>query len=80
MPEVPGRSNTLTVNPLSGTDPTSAGVTGQSNAGPGVLGCSLGLDPMVSPPGPTGTGGRIISQGAPASDGVLGIGANGVHG
>ena len=65
--------NALPTNQLTGTDQTGAGVTGQSNIGPGVLGQSLGLDPPVIVGGPVG-----VVQ--PGSDGVLGIGLNGVHG
>jgi len=63
-----GGSNTVPTNPLLGTDETSAGVTGQSNVGPGVLGQSLGSS---SP---------ILSDWKLPSDGVLGNGYNGVHG
>jgi hypothetical protein len=61
----------LPQNPLYGSDPKLAGVTGESNTGPGVVGRSVaelvGLDPLP------GTG---------ASDGVQGesIGGNGIHG
>jgi trimeric autotransporter adhesin len=64
--------NALPANPQFGTDENSAGVTGQSNLGPGVWGQSLGLVPVeataVQIPHPN------------ASDGVLGEGKNGVHG
>ncbi len=37
MPELPGgRGNVLPASPIQGTDQSSAGVTGQSNAGPAV--------------------------------------------
>jgi hypothetical protein len=57
--------NILPNNPLVGTDESSAGLTGQSNVGPGVLGQSLGVAPAVRP-----GGAQIESK--PATDGVLG--------
>jgi len=66
MPELSG-GNILSANPLIGKDPSSAGVTGQSNTGPGVLGQSLG---SAQP--------NAVSQAA--TDGVLGEGNNGVRG
>jgi hypothetical protein len=60
--------NALPPSPLTGTNGSAAGVTGQSNSGPGVLGNSLGL-----------LGTNDIALAAP-SDGVLGTGKNGVHG
>jgi len=62
--------NTVPTNPLLGTDEANAGVTGESNVGPGVLGQSLGSSsPTIA-----------IADWKPASDGVLGKGYNGVHG
>jgi hypothetical protein len=75
MAELPSKDtgNTLPANPLLGTNVGSAGVTGQSNEGPGVLGQSLGLDAIILPD-------KATTTGVPPSDGVLGIGKNGVHG
>jgi len=75
MPEIPGgaTSDILAANPLVGTDETTAGVTGQSNVGPGVLGQSLGIA------GGIGTDGTV-SISLPPKDGVLGQGTNGVRG
>jgi hypothetical protein len=66
MPGVPGTGNALPSNPLHGTDVDIAGVTGQSNGAPGVLGQSLGL---VPPSGPS----RPVGLAQPPSDGVRGI-------
>jgi hypothetical protein len=63
----------LSSKPLLGTDESSAGVTGQSNVGPGVLGQSLGTSACDVPGGAT-------SPNLPATDGVLGEGNNGVRG
>jgi hypothetical protein len=68
-----GGGNILATNPVQGTDESSAGVTGQSNVGPGVLGQSLGSNPGVGPGGTT-------SLARPGTDGVLGEGNNGVRG
>ena len=68
--------NALPNSPVNGTDQNDAGVTGQSNVGPGVWGQSLGLT-SGSPAGATRSTGTA-SQ--PASDGVLGEGNNGVRG
>jgi hypothetical protein len=75
MPELSG-GNALSTNPLQGTDQSTAGVTGQSNTGPGVRGQSIGLVP-ASPPG-----GSLSQPPAtqPGTDGVLGEGTNGVRG
>jgi hypothetical protein len=74
MPVLPGGTgNALPASPLVGTDQESAGMTGQSNTGPGVLGQSLGLAPTVQSDG-------LKTSGAPGSDGVRGEGWNGVHG
>jgi hypothetical protein len=74
MPANP-EGNAVTAAPVKGTDPTAAGVTGISNAGPGVWGQSLGLVPPLRP-------GLTSEAGAnqPATDGVLGEGTNGVRG
>jgi hypothetical protein len=75
QPGLPGQGtvvgpNTVPANPLLGTDEGSAGVTGQSNVGPGVLGQSLGSSsPTIS-----------AADWKLPSDGVLGKGYNGVHG
>lgn len=66
------QGNTLASNPLTGTNVSTAGVTGESNTGPGVLGSSRGLVPT------TLHSAAGVDQ--PAGDGVLGIGKNGVHG
>jgi hypothetical protein len=63
-------TNLLGDSPLSGTAQTAAGVTGESNTGPGVSGKSIGL---------AGAGIPTTSW-KPASDGVLGEGDTGVHG
>jgi hypothetical protein len=75
MPGASGPGNALSSNPILGTDVEGAGVTGQSNTGPGVLGQSLGY---VPPSGP----GKPIGEVGPASDGVRGEsdGSFGVHG
>ncbi len=73
MPETGGLGNALSQSPVSGTSQTSAGVSGESNSGPGVSGQSLGLIPATSP-------GKTTEPSSPPSDGVLGQGANGVHG
>lgn len=73
MPITPGPGNALPQSPVSGTSQTSPGVSGQSNAGPGVSGQSIGLIPATVSGGPVGAD-------RPPSDGVLGQGANGVHG
>jgi hypothetical protein len=75
MSEILG-GNGLPANPLTGTNNGTAGVTGQSNTGPGVWGQSIGLVPP-SPPG-TASAGAIGTQ--PGTDGVLGEGTNGVRG
>jgi hypothetical protein len=69
--------NGLPSSPLTGTNVSTAGVTGQSNSGPGVVGNSLSLVGEYEKL-PNG----LVEQGpsAPASDGVLGTGKNGVHG
>src|ERR1700730_18495398 len=56
----------LPTSPLYGTSPTDAGVTGESNTGPGVYGASI----------------SGAAAGAGSSDGVLGEsrGGKGVHG
>jgi hypothetical protein len=72
MVEEPGVNNILPANPLLGTDESSAGVTGQSNTGPGILGRSLGM-------GGSGPQGLVIAS-RPGTDGVLGEGVNGVRG
>jgi hypothetical protein len=72
---VPG--NALPSSPKVGTDVSKAGVTGQSNSGPGVVGNSLGL---VGGYEKIGNEPPIQGPSAPASDGVLGTGKNGVHG
>jgi hypothetical protein len=77
MPGIPGPGNELPVSPILGTNVSTAGVTGQSNSGPGVLGQSLGLIPSTETGGP---GHLPTGVFIPASDGVLGIGLNGVHG
>jgi hypothetical protein len=59
----------LPEKPLVGTSVGSAGVTGQSNESFGVMGQCMG------PPGALGSPGY-----ASTSDGVYGIGKNGVHG
>lgn len=64
MPGGPG--NALPSNPLTGTDVHGAGLTGESNSGPGVLGQSIGLIPASAP-------GRPVESPLPASDGVRGI-------
>src|SRR5580698_11141615 len=64
--------NALPTNQLNGTDGDAAGVTGTSNTAPGVIGTSIGFIPPERPI-PVG-----IPQ--PPSDGVLGIGLDGVHG
>jgi hypothetical protein len=69
--------NQLPSNPLTGTNVSTAGVTGQSNSGPGVVGNSLSL---VGESEKTGSGPGIQTISEPASDGVLGTGKNGVHG
>jgi hypothetical protein len=75
MPVISG-GNSLPANPLTGTDQSTAGVTGQSNTGPGVWGQSMGLvEP--SPPGVSSAG---PPPSKPGSDGVLGEGTNGVRG
>lgn len=74
MPTTPGPGNAVKNSPLSGTSETSAGVSGQSNTGPGVSGQSIGLIPPTLGPG------TPVGLERPASDGVLGQGANGVHG
>jgi hypothetical protein len=51
MPMIPGKNNILPSQPVVGTDENSAGVTGQSNTGPGVWGQSLGVEGS----GPGGT-------------------------
>ncbi len=68
MPGSP-KGNALPSSPLSGTNVSTPGVTGESNTGPGVSGQSIGLIPPET---------EIGTQ--PASDGVLGQGMNGVHG
>jgi len=55
----------LPESPVTGTSSAKTGVTGSSNIGVGVLGTCAG-----------GPGADVT----PASDGVLGIGKNGVHG
>lgn len=55
----------LPESPITGTSVATTGVTGKSNMGVGVLGTCIG-----------GPGSDV----APASDGVMGIGKNGVHG
>ena len=77
MPVPPSPGNALPNNPVTGTDENNAGVTGESNTAPGVIGKSFGLIPPT-PNAPGGTG--HIPQNLPASDGVLGIGLNGIHG
>lgn len=67
--------NALSANPLQGTNQSTAGVTGQSNTGPGVWGQSIGLVP-ASP----GSSSLKPPATQPASDGVLGEGTNGVRG
>lgn len=54
----------LADQPIVGSSPTAPGVRGESNSGVGVSGASYGRG---NPP-------------APASDGVKGVGKNGVHG
>lgn len=68
MPGSP-KGNALPSSPLSGTNVSTPGVTGESNTGPGVSDQSIGLIPPET---------EIGTQ--PASDGVLGQGMNGVHG
>jgi hypothetical protein len=55
----------LPESPITGTSGAKTGVTGSSNTGVGVLGTCVG-----------GPGADLT----PASDGVVGIGKNGVHG
>lgn len=64
-PPIP--SQPLPEAPLAGTSVAAAGVTGQSNVSFGVMGQSVG---------PAGSIGSAIA----VSDGVYGIGMNGVHG
>jgi hypothetical protein len=66
--------NGLNESPLLGTSSAKAGVTGESNTGPGVWGQSLGLVPPVL------DGGKVSGLVLPGSDGVLGQGMTGVHG
>jgi hypothetical protein len=73
MTETSSPGNALPQNPVTGTSQTSPGVSGQSNSGPGVSGQSIGLIPATSP-------GKATGLALPPSDGVLGQGANGVHG
>jgi hypothetical protein len=68
--------NGLPANPLLGTDDSTAGVTGQSNTGPGVWGQSIGLVPPTPPGGVQRSG----PDTQPGTDGVLGEGNNGVRG
>jgi hypothetical protein len=72
MANIPGANNILPDSPLTGTSESTAGVTGKSNRGPGVLGESLGSSG-------TGPGGTVVAA-FPPSDGVLGNGMNGVRG
>jgi hypothetical protein len=53
-------------SPVVGTSPIATGVSGQSNAGVGVWGQSIGEE--------------WVQGGPPPTDGVLGDGRNGVHG
>jgi hypothetical protein len=55
--------------PILGTSVSAAGVTGESNDSYGVMGQSVG------PPGSIGSPGNVA-----ISDGVYGVGKNGVHG
>jgi hypothetical protein len=65
----PVQTGVLAINPVIGTDPDVAGVMGESNTGPGVLGISIA------------TAGFANMPGSGASDGVQGHSAgNGVHG
>jgi hypothetical protein len=80
MPAIGGgdqAGNQLPSSPLTGTNVATAGVTGQSNSGPGVVGNSLSL---VGAFERLPNGGVLQGNSTPASDGVLGTGMNGVHG
>jgi hypothetical protein len=66
-PPIP--SQPLPQEPLTGTSVGTAGVTGQSNESFGIMGQSMG------PAGSIGSAGYVA-----VSDGVYGIGKNGVHG
>jgi hypothetical protein len=68
--------NAFPANPITGTDSSTAGVTGQSNTGPGVWGQSIGLVPPT-PPGVQRSQPPVTQ---PGTDGVLGEGNNGVRG
>src|SRR5208283_2087515 len=63
---------TLPTKLVLGTDQNSAGVTGQSNFGPGVLGQSTG--------GYSSLANEALDIVSPGTDGVLGEGTNGVRG
>jgi len=80
MPAIDGGDqpgNALPSNTLTGTDVAGAGVTGRSNSGPGVVGASIGL---VGAEERAPDGAVLQGFSAPATDGVLGTGKNGVHG
>ena len=64
-PPIP--SQPLPQEPLAGTSVGTAGVTGQSNESFGVMGQSVGPAGSIGPP-------------VAVSDGVYGVGMNGVHG
>jgi hypothetical protein len=67
MPGTPTAGNVLASIPSKGTDESSAGVTGQSNTGPGVVGQSFGL--VL----PSQQGVAVDANDAEPSDGVRGI-------
>ena len=73
IPDKPLPPKPYPENPVVGTSGAGNGVTGLSNTGVGVAGSSNA--------GGVGVSGSSTGYGAqPASDGVLGVGLNGVHG